>query len=50
MMTEHKKPGLLLDVIGTFESYNPDWENKPAGSYETNRVKHLQIFPQFIQI
>lgn len=48
MMTEHKKPGLLLDAIGNFESYNPDWENNSAGSYETYRLKHLQIFLQFI--
>ncbi|MDD3049220.1 MAG: hypothetical protein PHQ89_04515 [Bacilli bacterium] len=45
-----KKPGMLLDVIGTFESFKPDWENKPAGSYETYRVKHYQVAPQFIQI
>ena len=45
-----KKPGMLLDVIGTFESFNPDWENKPAGSYETYRVKHYQVATQFIQI
>ena len=50
MMTEHKRPGLLLDVIGTFESYNLDWENKPAGSYEKYWVKHYQVFVQFIQI
>ena len=45
-----KKPGMLLDVIGTFESFSPDWENKPAGSYETYRVKHYQVGAQFIQI
>lgn len=33
-MTEFKKTGLILNVIGTFESYNQDLENKTARPYE----------------